>query len=199
MDKDLNNISFNSNYKDYLLEKFNNDEVLDRILPDLVMINVRYYDFNNDIKNGNIICNKFISDDLLYIFEELYKNKYQIEKINLIDTYYFNDDKSMEDNNTSCFNFRKILGTNTYSNHSYGLAIDINPLYNPYCVDEDTVLPLNGVKYANRTLLFKHKIDTNDLCYKLFIERGFNWGGSWKYGDYQHFEKPSIIDKYNKA
>lgn len=180
-------MNLNKNYQIKLLKKFNNNLNLINSLSNLVILNVKHYDFNNKIQTGKIICNKDIASDLLYIFEQLYKNKYQIEKINIIDNYDFDDIKSMENNNTSCFNFRKIKGTNEYSKHAYGLALDINPLYNPYYVNENTILP--NKKYINRELPFKHKIDENDLCYKLFIERDFVWGGNWKYPDYQHFEK----------
>lgn len=182
----------NLNYKTKLLIKYNYNKDLINILEELVMIKINYYDFNNVIKQGNIICNQKIAEDLIYIFNKLFENKYKIEKIELIDNYNFDDIKSMKNNNTSCFNFRKILNKNKYSNHAYGLAIDINPLYNPYVVKDENkifVLPQNSLKYVDRTKDFNCKIDENDLCYKLFKERGFKWGGNWDNKDYQHFEK----------
>jgi hypothetical protein len=74
--------------------------------------------------------------------------------------------------------------------HAYGLAIDINPLYNPYVAADGTVLPISGEKYADRTLDFDMKIDESNLAYKIFMDLGFEWGGSWStVKDYQHFEK----------
>lgn len=185
----------NKNYKLKLIERFNENNELLKIIDNLGIIDVKYFNFRNEIKNGLIMCNKYIAEDLNYIFTRLYENKYQIEKIILIDEYEFDDIKSMIDNNSSCFNFRKILNKNEYSKHAYGLAIDINPLYNPYVLKngEKIILPVNGAKYANRDLEFEHKIDHNDLCYKLFKERGFNWGGDWEYPDYQHFEKIDFL------
>lgn len=179
-------------YKGKLIKKFNNDNNFINILNSLEMLEVLYYDFNYNIKKGNIVCNKDISNILINIFKILFENKYQIEKIELIDKYDFDDIKSMEDNNTSCFNYRKIMNTNRLSKHSYGLAIDINPLYNPYITlnnNKITVYPEKGISYIDRTKNFKHKLDENDLCYKLFIENGFTWGGTFKYPDYHHFEK----------
>jgi len=80
------------------------------------------------------------------------------------------------------------------SNHSKGLAIDINPLYNPYVKTNKNgkiiISPEKGKKYADRKQSFPYKIDKNDLCYKEFIKHGFIWGGAWKsLKDYQHFEK----------
>jgi hypothetical protein len=160
---------------------------------DLVYLHVLHYDFNNDVQEGEIICNREIAEDLLDIFRELYDNKYQIEKIRLVDEYGADDEASMADNNTSCFNYRTIAGTDRISNHSYGKAIDINPLYNPYITTRngaENISPENATQYADRTATFDHKIDTDDLCYKLFIQHGFTWGGAWKSSkDYQHFEK----------
>lgn len=175
-------------YRKELINRFNDIYVIDN----LVILNVLYNDFNNNIKEGQLVCNKIIADKLLNIFKILFKNKYQIEKINLIDKYNFDDEKSMEDNNSSCFNYRKILNTNRLSKHAYGLAVDINPLFNPYVIlnknNEIVVYPNNGIKYTDRTKNFKHKMDKNDLCYKLFLDNGFEWGGNWKNPDYQHFE-----------
>ena len=100
----------------------------------------------------------------------------------------------MTDNNTSCFNYRVVDGTKSLSRHALGLAIDINPLYNPYIRYDkkggQTVSPVEGEAYADRTVSFPYKIDPDDLCYRLFTEHGFTWGGNWNSSkDYQHFQK----------
>lgn len=101
---------------------------------DLCYLTVLHYDFEGQVQTGNLICNYGIAQDLLEIFYELYQNEYQIEKIRLIDEYDGDDTASMEDNNTSCFNYRVVDGTDSLSKHALGCAIDINPLYNPYVV-----------------------------------------------------------------
>jgi N-acetylmuramoyl-L-alanine amidase len=160
---------------------------------ELSYVHVLHYDFDGQVQEGELICNKAIAGDLLEIFEELYQAQYPIERIALVDAYGGDDEASMEDNNSSCFNYRVISGTTRISNHAYGLAIDINPLYNPYITgsgDAEEVQPVNGVDYTDRTLDFSHKIDHEDLCYRLFTEHGFTWGGDWSSSkDYQHFEK----------
>lgn len=144
---------------------------------------------------GEIVCNQSIANDLLDIFRNLYEAGYKIERITLIDDYNADDETSMRANNTSCFNFRVVSGTTKLSKHSQGLAIDINPLYNPYIhLNNGKVEPATGKPYAyNRANLRNVKvpiIDTKDLCYRLFIQHGFRWGGAWKtVKDYQHFEK----------
>jgi len=53
-----------------------------------------------------------------------------------------------------------------------------------------SIEPANAADYVDRSKDFSHKIDHDDLCYKLFTEHGFEWGGDWTHSkDYQHFEK----------
>ena len=163
---------------------------------DLCYMNVLHYDFNGEVQTGELICNKKIADDLIEIFHELYINEYQIEKIRLVDEYDGDDVASMLDNNTSCFNYRVVDGTSSLSKHAIGCAIDINPFYNPYVVfnkngsGETYISPEGSEIYADRSQNFPYKIDENDLCYKLFKEHDFVWGGDWNScKDYQHFQK----------
>lgn len=163
-------------------------------LANLRYIHIQHYDFEGNVTDGELICNASIAKDLLDIFYALYQEKYPIEKVRLIDEYGGDDTASMEDNNTSCFNYRVVDGTTTLSKHAYGLAIDINPFYNPYVVpkpDGTTYISPKGSEiYVDRSADFPHKIGEGDLCYRLFKEHGFTWGGDWKtLKDYQHFQK----------
>ena len=162
-------------------------------LDELRYLHVLHVGFDGETHEGEMICGAAIAGDLLDIFQKLYEAKYQIEKIRLVDEYNAEDELSMRDNNSSSFNFRFISHTTKVSNHGRGLAVDINPLYNPYIKTVDGNLyiePATAGEYADRSKNFPHKIDENDLCYKLFIQHGFEWGGSWKsVKDYQHFEK----------
>ena len=164
-------------------------------LSELRYLRVLHYDFDGNVCQGELVCNKLISNDLLEIFEALFNAHYPIERMVLIDEYDADDERSMTANNTSCFNFRMIAGSDQPSLHGRGLAIDINPLYNP-CLNKRTglVQPANGKRYAYRRTNKKCQpiryINPNDLCYKLFVQHGFFWGGSWQtVHDYQHFEK----------
>jgi len=161
---------------------------------DLRYVHILHYDFDGNPAEGELICNATIAQDLVEIFYELYLNEYHLEKVRLIDEYDGDDTASMEDNNTSCFNYRVVEGTTSLSKHALGLALDINPLYNPYITYEEDgsekVSPVAALTYADRDTSFPYKIDENDLCYKLFTERGFIWGGNWNScKDYQHFQK----------
>lgn len=160
---------------------------------ELCYLKLLHYNLDGEILLGEMICNKAISDDLIAIFKTLYKAHYPIERMVLIDAYDANDDRSMLANNSSAFNFRFIAGTTKLSSHSRGMAVDINPLYNPYVKvrgDRVIVEPEASRKYIDRAQDFPCKIDQNDLCYKQFLKYGFEWGGDWKsLKDYQHFEK----------
>ena len=163
-------------------------------LADLRYLHVLYYGFDGRTHEGELIVNERIAGDILEIMEELYENDYPIEKMVLVDEYGADDEMSMADNNTSAFNYREIAGSSRLSNHALGLAIDINPKINPYVKTKSSgeilVSPESGREYANRSRDFFGKIDENDLCYRLFTEHGFTWGGSWDtVKDYQHFEK----------
>ena len=163
---------------------------------DLRYLKVLYYDFDGNVQEGELICNVSIAEDLKEIFYELYRNQYPIQSIRLIDVYNGDDTASMEANNTSCFNYRVVDGTTSLSKHALGCAIDINPFYNPYVVfdktgnGQDYISPKGSEIYADRSKDFAYKIDEQDLCYRLFKEHGFTWGGNWNScKDYQHFQK----------
>ena len=161
---------------------------------ELRYVHIRHYGFEGEILDGELVVNASIAQDVLEIFEELYAIQYRIEKVRLIDEYDADDERSMEDNNSSCFNYRTIAETSTLSNHAYGLAIDINPYYNPYYyVREDGTVflqPVTSERYLDRTIDAACIITNGDECYNIFIAHGFKWGGDWiKQKDYQHFEK----------
>lgn len=160
---------------------------------DLRYVHVRHMGFDGEAKDGELVVNKAIADDVLAIFEELYKADYPIEKVRLVDEYDADDEASMSDNNSSAFNFRFISHTTRISKHGLGMAVDINTRYNPYVKTVDgklSIEPANGADYVDRSKDFPHKIDHEDLCYKLFTEHGFTWGGDWTHSkDYQHFER----------
>ena len=160
---------------------------------DLRHVRALHWDYDNQMHVGEMIVNKLIADRVVTILRKLFDAKYPIQRMLLPDVYDADDEKQMEDNNSSCFCYRNIAATNNLSKHARGLAIDINTLYNPYIkklTDGSTLIqPITGEPYTDRTWDFPYKIDHNDLCFKLFTEAGFDWGGDWtNRKDYQHFE-----------
>lgn len=162
-------------------------------LEELRYIRLLHYGFDNQVHIGELIVNAYIAEDIIEIFKELYDANYPIEQMLLVDEFDGDDNASMTANNTSSFNYRTVAGSANLSKHALGLALDINPLYNPYVRNTQEgreVLPLDGTAYADRSLDNIYYIKENDICYKAFIKRGFTWGGGWKSSkDYQHFQK----------
>lgn len=177
-----------------------NDEIT---LNDLIYIKFLHYDFNDNVKVGEIIVNKKIKERIINILKELFYNKYQINSFCLVDSYFDSDDeerynidlKSVKYDNSYSFFYRKIYKTDKLSNHAYGLAVDINPKENPYLPFRDGKLDYSNLTeediyyLENRDKNIPHVITHDDLVYKLFIKNGFTWGGDWiNTKDYQHFE-----------
>ena len=158
-------------------------------VEDIRYVHVLHIGADGNVHAGELIVNRKIAEDITDIFIKLYEAGYPIEKIKLIDEYKGDDDLSVQDNNTSAFNFRYVAGSKHLSKHSLGMAIDINPLYNPYIVNGKVAEW--GAPYTDRTKDFPYKMTKDDLCVKLFKQHGFKWGGDcWKNTlDYQHFEK----------
>ncbi|NBK93204.1 M15 family peptidase [bacterium 1XD21-13] len=165
----------------------------DIALEDLRYLRLLYVGFDEKTHVGELVVHVSIADTILEIFKDLYENGYQIEKMCLIDDYDGDDHASILDNNTSAFNYRVVEGSKKLSRHAYGLAIDINPFYNPYVTypgGVEHISPEGSEPYADREADFPHKIGKDgDLCWQLFSEHGFTWGGDWKsLKDYQHFQ-----------
>ena len=160
---------------------------------DLRYLKVLHYDFNGRIRLGEMVCNKSVANDLLFVFRQLYHKRYAIGSMRLIDDFGADDEHSMQANNTSCFCYRAVKGSRKLSAHARGMAIDINPLFNP-CVRRHkgfvTIQPATAGRYADRKASFSHKITPADTAYRVLTAHGFRWGGSWhSVKDYQHFEK----------
>ena len=158
-------------------------------IEDLAYLQISYWGFDYNEHVGEIILNKKVADDVLEIFKELYDAKFPIDKIRLIDEYDADDELSMLDNNSSAFCYREIAGGNgKISKHGHGIAIDINPVQNPY-VKNNIVLPESGKSYLDRSNVRKGMIVKGDVCWQAFKKKGWTWGGEWNsLKDYQHFE-----------
>lgn len=156
---------------------------------DLRYLTVLHYGYDGYLYQGELIVNKSVAEEVLSIFQELYAIGYPIEKMHVMSCYDGDDEASMMANNSSAFNFRYVTNGGKLSKHAYGLAIDLNPLVNPY-VKADVVLPATGVPYLNRHHCVLGMIKKNDAVYAIFTGYGWNWGGDWlSLKDYQHFEK----------
>jgi signal peptidase I len=165
------------------------------LLDDLRIVNVKYLGFDKNEHFGDIVVHKDISVEVSKIFEELFAINYAIRKIFPIEKYNGDDFESIEDDNTSAFNCRHAEGSKKYSKHSYGKAIDINPLENPYVYKDGTTSHKDSEKYLKREKndnSFENKaiLTSSSQVVQIFKKYGWKWGGDWKnIKDYQHFQK----------
>ncbi len=156
---------------------------------DLRMVTTDYWGFDGQVHQGQLVVHKDWAYAVLGVMKQLYYDHYPIARMVPVDYYGGSDERSMEADNTSAFNCRLVTGSSTsWSEHSYGTAIDINPVENPYIATDGTVLPPNGAAYADRSKYAPGMIHPNDEVVQAFASIGWRWGGYWGGPtDYQHF------------
>lgn len=154
------------------------------VLKELTLINVLYRSTDDRIHRGQIMTNKAIEDEIKQMFRFMLDKEFVIAKVIPMVKYNWNDSLSMDDNNTSSFCYRNV----SYSKHATGMAIDINPRFNPLrWKNSDKPNQPNGATLdttINGTLYPSHPV------VKEFRRLGFRWGHTFsKYYDDHHFEK----------
>jgi hypothetical protein len=158
---------------------------------ELRRVEVTFLGFDGQTHRGDLIVHEDLAAEVAAIFEQLLHLRYPIDKIRTADIYAGADDElSMEDNNTSAFNCRDLLGTGRWSQHAYGRAVDLNPLLNPEINRTGAFQPKNAAPYLDRTRTDPGVLHAGDPVVRLFTDRGWSWGGDWRTPkDYQHFER----------
>lgn len=152
-------------------------------------VGVRYVGFDGRAHDGSIIVHKRRVYSVRRIFQDLYGQRFPIRRMETMDFFRGNDDRSMAWDNTSGFNCRKITGGTSWSRHSWGVAIDLNPRENPY-VNGSTVLPYNTGDYVDRDHDRPGMLQPGSAAVRAFTSRDYEWGGTWRtIKDYQHFER----------
>jgi len=117
-------------------------------LRDLRHLRLTYIDFNDEVHRGSMVVHEAVADDVVDVFRSLYRARFPVQRMRLVDTYGGDDDRSMAANNTSGYNCRRVAGSADLSDHAYGRAIDINPVQNPY-VTSDDVRPPAGRRFVS--------------------------------------------------
>lgn len=157
----------------------------------LKLVAFPYFGFGGRVHNdGEIVVMDAAAEYVLRIFAKLHDMHFPIAKARLMDHYDGNDSASTADNNTSSFNARASTGGNSLSMHAYGLAIDLNPVQNPYATPSGSgrrYAPRPGAEYADRSNV---RPGMAESVLDVFADQGFIvWGGYWKNPiDYQHFQ-----------
>jgi len=168
-----------------LSEALSGKEIPTTNTKNLRIVDVEYYSFDHRLHRGQLVIHKELAEDIKEIFELIKEKKFPIKKVIPINSYKWSDETSMKDNNTSAFNYRFVSGTRTFSAHSLGRAIDINPFQNPQ-IKNGKISP-EGAVYSK---FVPGTITKETWLIHEFYKRGWRWGGDWNsLKDYQHFEK----------
>ena len=158
-------------------------------LADLRLLEVSYWGFDRAAHQGRLIVHRRLAASVLRVMERLYRDRFPIRRMRLIDAYGASDRKSMAADNTSAFNCRFVAGKpGVWSQHAYGRAIDINPIENPYVTGSGHVSPRAGRRFAKRSRRAPGMVHAGDATVRAFRAAGWKWGGNWPWPkDYQHF------------
>ena len=160
----------------------------------LSRVSFDYQDFDGNVRQGAVVVLDAVAPQVASLFGELLLRSVPLAGAQPMEAFEGDDEKSMAANNTSAFNGRPMTGGGGWSKHAYGVAIDINPLQNPYVShvsragsDQQQVLPAAGVQFLQRQPV---KTGMAEDVVGVFYDHGFLiWGGNWKQPiDYQHFE-----------
>jgi len=158
-------------------------------LDDLRHVTVSIWGFDDRPHTGELVVNASGAEDLVAVFRTLFEARFPIEDMRLPTTKDIQAPPYGDGNITASTVCRPVRGTSTWSQHSYGLAIDVNPFQNPY-VRGATVVPELAEAYAERSWLRPGMITDGDVVVRAFASIGWEWGGHWRgYRDYMHFSR----------
>jgi hypothetical protein len=160
------------------------------VRPDqLRTVRLAYWGFDGRPHRGRLVVNRRVTADVVRVFRRLYAARFPIRRMRPVSVYRGSDEASMAADNTSAFNCRRVVASNTgsWSMHAYGLAIDVNPVENPY-VALGRVMPPAGRRYVDRGNLRPGMAAAGGVLVQAFESVGWAWGGRWTGSpDYQHF------------
>jgi len=165
------------------------DDPLCPAFSELRLVTLRHHTFDGSTQLGELVVHQRVADEVAQIFARLFALSFPIERMQRIDHYAGDDDVSMAANNSSAFNFRRIQGSPQLSHHALGLAIDLNPVQNPW-VRDARVDPEAGRAYLARAQVKPGMIVEPGPVVATFLAHGWHWGGHFRdMQDYHHFSK----------
>ncbi len=154
---------------------------------DLRLVHVSFLGFDGTAHVGALVVNRRVARDVVSVFRRLYAARFPIRRMTPMSAFRGSDDASMAADNTSGFNCRRAVGGPGWSEHAYGLAIDVNPVENPYFL-AGKALPPAGRRYRDRARVRRGMAVDGGTLVRAFAAVGWRWGGRWSASpDYQHF------------
>jgi hypothetical protein len=161
-------------------------------IHDLRVVHVSHWNYRGDVATGPLVLHERVARDVLWVFQRLFRAKFRIQAIELAakdrpitrEDYWNTSRRSV----TASFNCRPATDSTTLSQHSYGWAIDINPLQNPYVRSDGSTLRHIAQLFKDRSLQRMGMIHDGDIVVRSFAAIGWEWGGHWHtLKDYMHF------------
>jgi hypothetical protein len=155
---------------------------------ELRLLTVSHWGFDGRSHRGRLVVHRDHAQGMLRAMRRLYRLRFPIRRMRLVDAYGADDRRSMAADNTSAFNCRFVAGTTRWSEHAYGRALDLNPIENPYVTDTGYVSPPAGAPFARRDRHAEGMVHRHGAVVAAFAAIGWEWGGNWSWPkDYQHF------------
>jgi hypothetical protein len=152
---------------------------------------VSYWDFRGQVRPGTLVVHERVARDVLWVFRRIFRARFPIHRIGLPPRYRPPRPEDFEStrNLSSAFNCRPATDHPwSISQHSYGWAIDLNPLQNPYVRSDGSVLRRAARPFRDRTRRLPGMIHRGDAVVRAFAAIGWAWGGDWHtIKDYMHF------------
>jgi hypothetical protein len=157
---------------------------------ELAWVRVAFWGFDDQRHTGELLLNRSVADDLVSVFHELYAARFPFEALGIATRADLDAPPTGDGNTTGAFVCRPTTGsTTTFSQHAYGLAVDLNPFQNPY-TKGDLVLPELASAYLARDHVRAGMITSDGVAVRAFARIGWTWGGTWSsLKDYQHFSQ----------
>jgi hypothetical protein len=156
---------------------------------DLSWVRLTFWGFDGRRHTGELLVHRSVTQDLVAVFRRLYDARFPIEEMRITRLDELDAPPTGDGNNTGAFACRPTTGGSSYSQHAYGLAIDVNPFQNPY-LKGDVVLPELASSYLDRSPARPGVITPTGPVVRAFAEIGWSWGGAWQsLKDYQHFSR----------
>ena len=153
----------------------------------LRLLTLSHWGYDGQPAVGELILAADQSDAVVAAFRRLYDVRFPIERMVTVDAFGADDDDSMAANNTSAFNCRRVAGSDSWSEHAYGRAVDVNPMQNPY-VSGGNIAPAGARPWLDRRFANPGMVRPGDDVVQAFAAIGWSWGGDWRGAkDYQHF------------
>jgi hypothetical protein len=158
-------------------------------LDQLVYVKMTFWGFDHATHIGEMITNRSVVNDIVGVFRQLYQARFPIEEMRVVRREEVNAPPTGDTNDTSSFECRQVTLGTSWSEHSYGLAVDVNPFHNPYWRG-DIVAPELATAYTDRSRTRPGMILEGDVVTRAFTAIGWGWGGHWNsLKDWMHFSQ----------